>query len=220
MKENESTPGSEIQKGMGERIRAQRLQLNMTLSALARHTELTASTISQIERALISPSISTLKKICDALRIPIGLLFEDRDNAESEKPVALTEGPPVPPAADTMANFLAHTASPVVRKEKRKFLSPSPGVRYYLLTPNLSGPLELIYNEIDSGAGTGPPLYTHPGVESGIILSGELEVQINSEMHILKEGDSITFNSSEPHWLHNPSDVMCTCIWANTPPWF
>jgi transcriptional regulator with XRE-family HTH domain len=222
MKENEIVPDSGIQKGMGKQIRAQRLQLNMTLSALAQYTGLTASTISQIERALISPSISTLKKICDALQIPIGLLFEDHadSDSESEKPMALTEAPPVPPAADTAVNFLAHTASPVVRKEKRKFLSPNPGVRYYLLTPNLSGPLELIYNEIDPGAGTGPPLYTHPGVESGIILSGELEVQINSETHILKEGDSITFNSSDPHLLYNPSDVMCTCIWANTPPWF
>jgi quercetin dioxygenase-like cupin family protein len=114
----------------------------------------------------------------------------------------------------------AHQDSPVVRKENRKFLSPGPGVRYYLLTPNLAGPLELIYNEYDPGAGTGPESYTHPGVESGLILSGELEVRINSEVYVLKEGDSITFNSSIPHSKRNVSDVMCTCIWANTPPWF
>jgi transcriptional regulator with XRE-family HTH domain/mannose-6-phosphate isomerase-like protein (cupin superfamily) len=203
----------------------------MKIAEIAGITGLTASTISQVERALISPSIATLKKICDAMRIPIGILFEDI--GESEAPV-----PPKPPEtslptrteADNVfdpVNLMkfwtissAHQDSPVVRKEKRKFLSPCPGVRYYLLTPNLSGPLELIYNEYDPGASTGSTLYTHPGVESGLILSGELEIQINSEVYTLKEGDSITFNSSTPHAKRNVSNTMCTCVWANTPPWF
>jgi mannose-6-phosphate isomerase-like protein (cupin superfamily) len=110
--------------------------------------------------------------------------------------------------------------SPVVHRENRKFLSPASGIRYYLLNPNLSGPLEMIYNEFDPGSTTGSPSYTHPGVECGLILSGELVVKIKDETFLLKEGDSITFNSSDLHSLRNDSDVMCTCIWVNTPPWF
>jgi hypothetical protein len=110
--------------------------------------------------------------------------------------------------------------SPVVHREERKILSPNPGVRFYLLNPNLAGPTELIYNEYDPGTGTGPVLYTHPGAECGLILSGELVVQIKDDIYTLKEGDSITFNSSDLHSKNNLSDVMCTCIWANTPPWF
>jgi quercetin dioxygenase-like cupin family protein len=165
------------------------------------------------------------------MQIPIGILFEDGE--ESDVP-ALPKPPETSPSAQAQpdsvfspADFIklwtvssVHQDSPVVRKEKRKFLSPGPGVRYYLLTPNLSGPLELIYNEYDPGASTGPTLYTHPGVESGLILSGELEIQINSDVYTLKEGDSITFNSSIPHAKRNISDAMCTCVWANTPPWF
>jgi transcriptional regulator with XRE-family HTH domain len=221
-----------IQKNLGAKIRAQRLKRNMKIAEIANRTGLTASTISQVERALISPSIATLKKICDVLQIPVGILFEDSGDAEAP---ALPKPPPeapLPPQREPADAFSpvdliklwtissAHQDSPVVRKEKRKFLSPGPGVRYYLLTPNLSGPLELIYNEYDPGASTGSALYTHPGVESGLILSGELEIQINSEVYTLKEGDSITFNSSTPHAKRNISDVMCTCVWANTPPWF
>jgi transcriptional regulator with XRE-family HTH domain len=220
-----------IQRSIGAKIRVERLNRNMKIAEIAGITGLTASTISQVERALISPSIATLKKICDAMQIPIGILFED--NGEIETPV-LPKPPetslPSPTKPDRAFNPVdliklwtassAHQDSPIVRKQKRKFLSPGPGVRYYLLTPNLSGPLELIYNEYDPGAGTGPELYTHPGVESGLILSGELEVRINSELYTLKEGDSITFNSSIPHAKRNVSDIMCTCVWANMPPWF
>jgi transcriptional regulator with XRE-family HTH domain/quercetin dioxygenase-like cupin family protein len=232
MNKNENSTSTGIQRNLGARIRAQRLKRNMKIAEIAEFTGLTASTISQVERALISPSIATLKKICDSMQIPIAILFED-DSGKSEAPIL-----PKPPEtslptqaepdnvfspSDLMKLWTissVHQDSPVVRKEKRKFLSPGPGVRYYLLTPNLSGPLELIYNEYDPGASTGSTLYTHPGVESGLILSGELEIQINSDVYTLKEGDSITFNSSIPHAKRNVSDVMCTCVWVNTPPWF
>ena len=214
-----SKPDIEIQKKMGAKIRNQRLALNMTLSDLANDTGLTSSTISQIERALISPSISTLKRICDALNISIGELFVSLDNGNKNNQLDVSTDPQaIIMNMDETIN--SQQGSPVVRKERRKLLSPGPGVRYHLLTPNLSGPLELIYNEYDPGAGTGSSLYSHPGVESGIILSGKLEIQINNEVYTLNEGDSITFKSSEPHAKRNVSDKVCTCIWANTPPWF
>jgi transcriptional regulator with XRE-family HTH domain len=215
----------EVKITLGTRIRAQRIKHNMKISDLAELTGLTSSTISQVERALISPSIATLKKICDAMDITIGSLFEDAKDTSS---VMEEQKTPSENLAETeMASHLKlYTSvhlmglSPMVHKENRKFLSPSPGVRFYLLNPNLSGPVELIYNEYDPGTSTGPALYSHPGSECGLILSGELVVQIKDTTYVLKEGDSITFNSSEPHSKRNDSDTMCTCIWANTPPWF
>jgi transcriptional regulator with XRE-family HTH domain len=206
----------------------------MKISDLADLTGLTSSTISQVERALISPSIATLKKICDAMNIPISYLFEDLDESgehqEDLPPAPLLpyngviglNGTGIDPAAylRMFTSVDLHGLSPVVHRENRKFLSPSPGVRFYLLNPSLAGPLELIYNEYDPGTSTGPALYTHPGCECGLILSGELVVQIKDAIYILKEGDSITFNSSDPHLKKNVSETMCTCIWANTPPWF
>jgi transcriptional regulator with XRE-family HTH domain len=208
---------------LGARIRAQRLRHNMKISELAELTGLTSSTISQVERAQISPSIATLKKICDAMDIPIGYLFDnfDEHNKKEEKR-HLPEGAISSHLARWEMFMPLHLdgISPIVHRENRKFLSPGPGIRYYLLNPNLSGPLEMIYNEFDPGSTTGPTLYTHPGVECALILSGELFVQIKDKTFLLKEGDSITFNSSDPHFLRNDADVMCTCIWVNTPPWF
>jgi transcriptional regulator with XRE-family HTH domain/quercetin dioxygenase-like cupin family protein len=210
-----------VKRDLGARIREQRLRHNMKIAEIAGITGLTSSSISQVERGLNSPSIATLKKICDAMNIPIGYLFEGIDeNGQEETGDTWTPapGPAGPLGMISAFNLMGH--SPVVHKENRKFLSPGPGIRFYLLNPNLSGPVELIYNEYDPGTSTGPALYTHPGCECGLILSGELVVQIKDEVYTLKEGDSITFNASDPHLKKNVSDVICTCVWANTPPWF
>jgi transcriptional regulator with XRE-family HTH domain len=220
---SDSPEPNKVNLTLGTRIRAQRIKHDMKITELAEITGLTSSTISQVERALISPSIATLKKLCDAMNIPISYLFEDADAADQENPA---ENGASSRAADHALHLKTYSSvnlmglSPVVHREERKILLPNPGVRYYLLNPNLAGPTELIYNEYDPGAGTGPELYTHPGVECGLILSGELVIQINDDVHTLKEGDSITFNSSDPHSKNNLSDTICTCIWANTPPWF
>ena len=206
---------------LGERIRDIRKTRKMTMTQLANSTGLTPSMISQVERSLISPSIETLKKIGNVLEIPLSVLFEDMDD--------FTPAPTAPLINQMtgMELFLSqlpplnlHNQSPVVHEDHRKILSPGKGIRFYLLTPNLTGPIEFIYNEYDPGSTTGPDLYTHPGCECGLILSGELEIQIKQDIYLLKAGDSITFNSTDPHSKRNIGDIMCTCVWANVPPWF
>ncbi len=110
--------------------------------------------------------------------------------------------------------------SPVVQRSQGKTLSPGKGVTHHLLNPDLSGPIEFIYNVYEPGAGTGAGQYSHPGTECGLVLAGELRVTIRDEEFLLREGDSITFNSSEPHAKMNPGTVNCVCVWANTPTWF
>lgn len=214
---------------LGAKIRALRVQRDLKIAELAEMTGVTPSLISQLERALTSPSISTLKKICNVLEIPIAYLFDEAYSTEYGNittDIGITEerkSLPLPivdlelysrvlPPVNLMG------ASPVVHRKNRKFLSPSKGIRFYLLTPNLSGPIELIYNEYDPGGTTGT--ISHPGSECGLVMSGELTVKIKDDVFLLKEGDSITFNSFDPHMLRNDSNEMCTCVWANVPPWF
>ena len=210
---------------LGAKIRTLRTEQNLKIVDLAEMTGLTSSMISQLERALISPSIATLKKICEAMHVPISYLFEEAGPAENGNNLAARETAVMPESPVDLDAYLKlfppvnlMGVSPVVHKKNRKFLSPSKGIRFYLLNPNLSGPIEFIYNEYDPGASTGR--YSHPGSECGLILSGEMVVEIKDEVYHLKEGDSITFNSSDPHLKRNDSDEVCTCVWANVPPWF
>jgi len=206
---------------LGKKIRDIRKARKMTISQLANATGMTGSMISQVERSRISPSIETLKKIGNVLKIPLSVLFEDMDD--------FTPAPTVPLANQMSGTELflnqlpplnLNGSSPIVHEGQRKVLSPGKGIRFYLLNPNLTGPIEFIYNEYDPGSTTGTDLYTHPGCECGLIISGELEVQIKQDIYQMKAGDSITFNSTDPHSKRNIGDMMCTCVWANVPPWF
>src|SRR5690554_4347339 len=208
-----NTNGDDLSITLGKRIREFRKYKNLKIVELANLTGLTTSMISQVERAIISPSIETLKKIGNALEIPVGMFFEEADQPLKKDILAENN-------ITIENNMIFPEQNPVVHEHERKVLSPGKGIYYYLLNPNLNGPIEFIYNVYKPGSGTGDGLYSHPGSECGLILEGQLVIQINDKVYVLEKGDSITFNSTEPHSKKNVSDKICTCVWANVPPWF
>lgn len=61
---------------LGERIRNFRKNKSITLQQLSDETGLSIGYISQIERNLVDPSLSSLRKISKSLDIPTYLLME------------------------------------------------------------------------------------------------------------------------------------------------
>ena len=194
-----SKTGKKYSHDLGPQIKQIRIAKGLKVIDIARRTGLTSSTISQVERSKISPTIATLKKIAQALDHPLGFFFESQPE---KRPHPVMK------------------QSPVVHKHQRKILSPCKGITQQLLNPDMSGPIEFIYNIYEPGASTGPDQYNHPGSECGLVLEGELIVTVDEDEYHLKEGDSITFSSTEPHSLYNPGKVQCIALWVNTPPWF
>ena len=95
---------------IGSRIRARRQELDLSLRELAERVSLTASFLSQIERDLTSPSIESLRKISDALEVPIFYFLLESDDR-----------------------------CPVVRRDERTTLTlPNSNLTYELLTPDLN----------------------------------------------------------------------------------
>jgi transcriptional regulator with XRE-family HTH domain len=167
------------------------------LKEFSQKVGVTASLISQIERGVAAPSISSLKKISDTLGISIALFF----NEEGKK-------------------TLANDFSPIVRKQERKILHPNPGVTYHLLSKNLQGKLEFLLAFYEVGASTGSKPYSHRGEECAVVLKGKLEVQIGSSTYVLLKDDSITFSCEIPHRVSNVGKVPAVSIWCITPPSF
>ena len=184
-------------KSIGPKIREMRKQRGITLKEFSQKVGVTASLISQVERGVAAPSISSLKKISDALGISIALFFNDVDQKELP------------------TNF-----SPIVRKDERKILHPSPGVTYHLLSKNLQGKLEFLLAFYDVGATTGAKPYSHRGEECALVLKGKLEVQIGSSTYLLSKDDSITFSCEIPHQVRNVGEGQAVSIWCITPPSF
>lgn len=183
---------------LGKKIKSRRMELGLKGMELAKKSGLSPGFISQVERGLVDPSISTLKKIGDALSIPIGVLFEEPDSEGEKKKFSVSK-------------------SPVVYENQRKILSPNKGVIFYLLNPDMSGDIEFILDIFEPGATTGEELYTHQGEECGLILEGELEVQLEDKKYLLKKGDSIIFKSTIPHKKRNTGKSKSISILGKYP---
>lgn len=173
----------------GSRIRELRKVKNLTLKELADQTGLSSSLLSQIERDLVDPTVTTFWKICETLNVPINYFFQGMEE-----------------------NSL------VVRKENRRVMELSNGkVRYHQLTPNKTGVMEFILVEIKPGETSDVDLVSHSGEECGFVLQGELIVILEGQEYFLAEGDSIQFSSTVPHRYINPGNFSSLSIWAMVP---
>ena len=65
----------ELIKSVGDKIRTKRLELNLSQETLSYDANIPRNQIGRIERGEISTTISTLYKICKALKIEIRELF-------------------------------------------------------------------------------------------------------------------------------------------------
>ena len=80
---------------IGKKIRELRLQNDLTLEDLASRSELTKGFLSQLERNLTSPSISTLEDILEAIAT-IHLLTPEIHNISTSKiPSSLPQVPEI-----------------------------------------------------------------------------------------------------------------------------
>ncbi len=187
---------------LGRKIRAVRLQAGLTLQQLARATGVSQSLISQVERGLASPSITTLRRIAGALNVPIAALF-------------LGSGEPSNGETDGLGRRL------VVRRHERKGLHvPRSKVGYELLTPDLSRRIEFLWIEYEPGSVTHPTPMSHPGEENAVCLEGSVVVTIEGEEFVLGEGDSISCDSGRAHQVENRTDARAILVSAITPPAF
>ena len=56
--------------------------------------------------------------------------------------------------------------------------------------------------------------WTHSYDELGLILEGELTIEMNQETYVLKEGDSFYIPSMSRHNLSNRSKARCRSYWV------
>ena len=188
---------------LGERIRTARLARQLTLGQVAEKVGVSVSALSQLERDQFNPTIATLKAIATTLDTTIGRLVAEASTLDRA----------------------------VVRAGERKRLSPRRGITYQLLTPDLSGHVELILSDYEVGAGSGEEAFAYHAEQCGIcagrikdacgiVLQGLADVQLGDTVHRLRAGDSIRFDCSIPHRITNVGRGRLRCLWAISPPTF
>lgn len=181
-----------------EKIRKLRRERHITLKKMAEETGISINYLSQIERGNTNPSIGILKKITNALGIPLLTLGDD----------------------SSQTTFRREEVAVVRRHMRKKLVYPKSKLQEYLLTPDLNRKLAVLLSESKPGKAQEDVLYRHEGEEFGFILEGQYEVTVNEEVYILNEGDSIYFPSQLPHKMRGIGNKRCRTLWVITPPSF
>jgi transcriptional regulator with XRE-family HTH domain len=175
---------------VGERLRARRRELGLTITEVAERAGLTAGFISQLERDLTSASLSSLYRICAVLGIRVGNLVDD-----------------VP-------------AGRLIRREEQARRSLAMGdAEHLLLSSGDERRFHVTESHIPPGGSAGEELYTLPAdVELVYVLRGSLELLVGAETHLLEEGDTLSYSPREPHTWRNPSETEeAVVLWTALP---
>lgn len=181
-------------------MRAYRERRGLTLRDLAKMTGLSASMLSAIERAATEPSISSLRKIAEALGVSIFYLIDDgSDGPAAERPTKLDEM--------------------VVRRAERKRLTlPHSGLRYELLHPDLAGRMEAWMGTLEPGAATGEAARGHLSDEFMLMMSGTVELEYGDERVMLHVDDSIYLDGTVAHRMRNTGSTAAVFLSVLSPP--
>jgi transcriptional regulator with XRE-family HTH domain len=183
-----AVPPQEIE--MGQRIRESRQAKGLSLRAVAGVAGISQSFLSQVERGVASPSVSTLIRIADAVERPVASLLAGSDPSER-----------------------------IVRADDRRQLShPRRWWVDEFLTPAAARRLQVNLTTIEPGF-PGEPAHTHASDEElVIVLEGVMTIDVAGEHFELGEGDALLLDPTLPHNFANPGTIPARVLWIMTPP--
>jgi transcriptional regulator with XRE-family HTH domain len=178
---------------IGARLAQVRKRAGLSQRALAKKAGITNSTISLIEGNNTNPSVGALKRVLDAIPIGLAEFFAmDIENAQT----------------------FVHRSRDLVEIGKGK-------VSYLQVGRTMAGKkLQMLWECYQPGSDTGRVPLSHDGEECGLVISGQLEVTVDGERHILSEGDAYSFESSRSHRFRCIGDEPARVVSACTPPSF
>lgn len=181
---------------IGEKIKAIRMEKGITAKDLAEKADVTPGYISQIERDLISPSLSTLMRIANAIDTPLVSLFAQ--DAEEKVTVISKDNRTKIRFADTNTEY--------------QFVSP------YSRKKNSSAQMEMIFVRLGPKSWASNKVQVHEEAgECTLVLKGTLEYHIGDTVYTLHEGDSIYVPPKTNHQLYNPTDEDVETVSAFSP---
>src|SRR6201993_1085666 len=161
---------------IAERVREFRLQLGLTVGHLAEVTGLSKGMLSKIENAQASPSLATLARLSDALKVPVTAFFRGLNEEQDVLHIKAGRGLDI------------------------EHKNSGPGHRYQLL-----GSMRAPHNTLETLLVTlteraeAFPLYQHPGTELIYMIAGRLEYLCGSSRYLLEPGDAMQFVGEVPH---------------------
>lgn len=168
-----------------ERMKLIRSTRELSLDQAAELTGISKAMLSQIERGLSMPTITTLWKISTGYKIPLTYFLEEEKSTYTKVDTLNTE--------------------PVYAQEQK--------MRTYTLFPyNPTQNFEMLYIEFDPNCVHESSRHMN-GVEEYIFVqSGELKLCIGQELIHLSEKQCFRFKADVPHSYTNSNETICSIL--------
>lgn len=177
---------------IGNKLKQLRIQNNLTMEELGNRCDLSKGFISQLERDLTSPSITTLMDILECLGTDLTKFFNDT----TEKKVVFTEDD-IFTQDNEESNYKIQWIIPTAQKNA----------------------MEPILIHIHKGGSTN--IYpSHDGEIFGYVISGSITINIGENKHTANANESFYYKAYDNYSLDNNGDDTATVLWVSTPPSF
>ena len=177
---------------IGSKLKRLRIKNNLTQEELADRCELSKGFISQIERDLASPSISTLSDLLQCLGTDLKDFFND--------------------AQDTDVVF---TKDDVFVKENKE----DKNVINWIVPNSQKHDMEPIIITLLPG-GSSYVDDPHDGEEFGYVLSGSVTLCVGNKKYRVKKNESFYYKANQSHYIKNTAKTNASVLWVSTPPNF
>ena len=175
---------------IGNQLKELRVLKGLTQEELADRSELSKGFISQLERNLTSPSITTLMDILQCLGTSIGEFFNE--------------------APDEQIVFGKQDYFVKVDTEYKNEIK-------WIIPNAQKNTMEPINLTLEAGGSTCPDT-PHEGEEFGYILQGTASIHLGNKTYKAKKGESFYYTADKTHFLSSKSGAVL--IWVSSPPSF
>lgn len=178
----------ELNEVIATNLNKLRTERNLSLGQLAELSGISKVMLSQIEKGETNPSINTIWKIANGLKVPYTKLIDE-----------------------------APSGAVVVKKsdciEQENETTNYRVFCYFTNTPTRN--FEMFRIELDPHSSNESIGHSEKSEEYIYVTSGELIMKTKGKTYTLLEGDSISFDSSVRHTYINQQDGLLTCVIIN-----
>ena len=173
---------------IGEKISSLRKKMGLSVPDLAEESGLSKIVISQIESNAVSPTVAALLRIAKSLDKELNYFFQEYSENIKYEIVRKSERKKVQRKRASGKQTMSYSYQSLSYRKANKHMQP------FLVEFDID-----VEEEVE--------LLTHDGEEFLFLLEGELELYTDKEVIVLKEGDSIYFESSLPHGFKGRGNV-------------
>ena len=170
---------------LGERLRRLRKEQQNSIRSLASKSGISANALSQIERGMTSPTVSTLYKLADALDIPVTAFFGVDEEKQDVILARARQSPRVPIVKGTWEG-----------RGGEKF----------------TGRVEPFVLTLEVGANSGSNPMLHTGHEFVFCFGGSVEYKVEDRSYLLNPGDSLLFAAHLNHEWRNAGKTTANLL--------